>query len=145
MLANFFNFVPNNCYVTALFPFLEMRTENSGLSPNWQSEVFMTTDNEKMCNTVVVIHRMKNEQLTQCVVNFKNNEVFMSSDLVNVVLFTTLFYGSDILKMKNHTQLRASGKSSISLVDTFLNTVGSPSLSYSLFTATHKLKIFFLM
>ena len=140
MLGNTSHLAPDNCYATTLFPFLETRTVNSGLSPNWQPAVFMTTDNDKMYNVVVVMHRMKNEQLTQCVANIKNNEVTLSTDLANVVLFTTLFYGFDILKIKKFTQLRASERSSISIVDTFLNTVSSPSLSYSLLTETRNLK-----
>ena len=60
MLGTFSNLAPDNRYATTLFPFLEMWTENSGLSPKWQPEVFMTMDNDKMYNAVVVMHRMNN-------------------------------------------------------------------------------------
>ena len=71
MLGNTSHLAPDNCYATTLLPFLETRVENSGLSSNWQPEVFMTTDNDKMYYAVVVMHRMKNEQLTQRVANNK--------------------------------------------------------------------------
>ena len=60
MLGNTTHLALDNCYVTMLFPFLEMQMENSGLSSNWQPEVFMTPDNDKMYNVVVIMHRMKN-------------------------------------------------------------------------------------
>ena len=52
-----------------------------------------------------------NNSFIQYVANLKNNELSLSTDLADIVFFTTLFYWSDTLKMKICTQLQASKKS----------------------------------
>ena len=96
ILGNTSQFVLNNCDASMSYPYLNVRSELSGLSPFWQPDVFMSMNT--MYNALVVMHEIKNEQLIRRVANPRNNEQSMFSNLSDIKILRNFFMG---LKLRN--------------------------------------------